>query len=130
VGAPFRRGGRRPKGGNSGTDFSPPRCRHFGEDDAGNRAAFLKQGNDTLTVKQENQKTKIEARQAIELKVGKNRIRIDQKGITLSGMHIKLNAQLTAEIVAQLSTKLSSQLQTQVSGDALTQLSGGVAMIS
>ena len=54
-------------------------------------------GNDTLTVKMGNQTTKIdlgksetEAMQSIELKVGQSSIKIDQMGITLKGMMIKM----------------------------------------
>ena len=85
-----------------------------------------------------------EAMQSITLKVGQNSITIDQMGITLSGMQIKLDAQLTTEIASQLTTKVSSQLQTQlasqlqtqvqgtmvqVSGNAMTQISGAITMI-
>jgi type VI secretion system secreted protein VgrG len=109
----------------------------------GNRAATIEMGNDTLTIKMGNQTTKIEmgsssteAMQSIELKVGQNSIKIDQMGITLAGLQIKIDAQLTAEMSSQLQTQVGSQLQTQVqgtmvqvSGNAMTQISGGITMI-
>jgi type VI secretion system secreted protein VgrG len=107
------------------------------------RTTTLETGNDTLTIKMGNQTIQIktgsqstEAMQSIELKVGQNSIKIDQMGITISGLKISLSAQLTAEIASQLSTKLSSQLQTQVqgtmtqlSGSAMHQISGGIIMM-
>jgi type VI secretion system secreted protein VgrG len=129
--------------------------------ETGNREVTIKTGNETLTVKTGNQTTTVEmgnqattikmgdqttkvelgkiateAMQSIELKVGQNSIKIDQMGITIAGLQIKLDAQLTAEIASQLSTKLASQLQTQVqgvmvqvSGSAMTQVSGAITMI-
>jgi type VI secretion system secreted protein VgrG len=109
----------------------------------GDQTTTVETGNQTTTVKMGNQTTKVslgkietEAMQSIELKVGQNSIKIDQMGITIAGLQIKLDAQLTAEIAAQLSTKVSSQLQTQlqglmtqVSGSAMTQVSGAITMI-
>ena len=109
----------------------------------GNRDVTLKVGNDSLSIKTGNMTTKLdagaastEAMQSIELKVGQNSIKIDQTGITLDGLQIKISAQLTAELSSQLQTQVSSQLQTQVqgtmvqvSGSAMTQISGGILMI-
>ncbi len=60
------------------------------------RTVTLAQGNDALTLKMGDQtinidagKSTTEAMQSIELKVGANSIKIDQKGITLKGIIIK-----------------------------------------
>jgi type VI secretion system secreted protein VgrG len=109
----------------------------------GNRDVKIDMGNDTLTISMGNQSTKIdmgssttEAMQSITLKVGQNSIVIDQTGVTINALQIKLDAQLTAAISSQLQTQLGSQLQTQVqgtmvqvSGNAMTQISGAITMI-
>ena len=66
-------------------------------------------GNDTLTLKMGNQTTKLnlgksttEAMQGIELKVGANSIVIDQSGITLKGLMIKLEGTLMTQIKAPM----------------------------
>jgi type VI secretion system secreted protein VgrG len=93
----------------------------------GNRAVTIDMGNDTLTIKMGNQTTKLnlgasstEAMQSIELKVGQNSIKIDQMGITLSGMMVKVQGQIQTQVQGTM---------VQVSGDAMTQISGGITMI-
>ncbi|HMF16089.1 MAG TPA: type VI secretion system tip protein TssI/VgrG, partial [Gemmataceae bacterium] len=109
----------------------------------GNRDVQIDMGNDSLKIKMGNQTTKLdmgssstEAMQSIELKVGSNSIKIDQTGVTINALQVKISAQMTAELSGQLSTTVSSQLQTQVqgtmtqvSGSAMTQISGGILMI-
>ncbi len=94
----------------------------------GNREVTIDMGNDTLTIKMGNQTTKLnlgasstEAMQSIELKVGQNSIKIDQTGITLQGMMIKVQGQVQTQIQG---------LMVQVSGDAMTQIKGGITMIN
>ncbi len=94
----------------------------------GNRQVTIDMGNDTLTIKMGNQTTKLnlgssstEAMQSIELKVGQNSIKIDQTGITLQGMMIKVQGQVQTQIQG---------LMVQVSGDAMTQIKGGITMIN
>lgn len=94
----------------------------------GNRAVTIDMGNDTLTIKMGNQTTKLnlgssstEAMQSIELKVGQNSIKIDQTGITLQGMMVKIQGQVQAQVQATM---------VQVSGDAMTQIKGGILMIN
>jgi type VI secretion system secreted protein VgrG len=94
----------------------------------GNRQVTIDMGNDTLTIKMGNQTTKLnlgasstEAMQSIELKVGQNSIKIDQTGITLQGMMIKVQGQIQTQIQG---------LMVQVSGDAMTQIKGGITMIN
>ena len=94
----------------------------------GNRQVTIDMGNDTLTIKMGNQTTKLnlgasstEAMQSIELKVGQNSIKIDQTGITLQGMMVKVQGQVQTQIQAPM---------VQVSGDAMTQIKGGITMIN
>jgi type VI secretion system secreted protein VgrG len=93
----------------------------------GNREVTIDMGNDTLTIKMGNQTTKLnlgssstEAMQSIELKVGQNSIKIDQMGITLQGMMVKVQGQVQTQVQGTM---------VQVSGDAMTQISGGITMI-
>lgn len=96
--------------------------------DQGNHTETLNQGNRTLELKQGNESIKIdlgksekEAMQSITLTVGQNSIKIDQTGITLSGLMIKIEAQVQLEGKAPM---------TSVSGDAMLTLKGGITMIN
>ena len=67
----------------------------------GNRDVKIDMGNDTLTIKMGNQTTKLdlgksetEAMQSIELKVGQSSIKVDQMGVTIKGMMIKVEGQI------------------------------------
>jgi type VI secretion system secreted protein VgrG len=93
----------------------------------GNEKVTIEQGNQTTEVKLGDISVKadlgsitVEALQSITLKVGQNSIKIDQMGITLSGMMIKIDGQIQTEVKG---------LMTQVSGTAMLQLSGGIIMI-
>ncbi|RMF88342.1 MAG: type VI secretion system tip protein VgrG, partial [Nitrospinota bacterium] len=93
----------------------------------GNRDVQIDMGNDTLTIKMGNQTTKLnlgksstEAMQSIELKVGTNSIKIDQTGITLKGLMIKIEGQMMTQMKGMM---------TQVNGNAMLQLKGGITMI-
>lgn len=93
----------------------------------GNRDVQIDMGNDTLTIKMGNQTTKLnmgksttQAMQSIELKVGANSIKIDQTGITLKGIMIKIQGDAMTQVKAPM---------TQVNGDAMLQLKGGITMI-
>jgi type VI secretion system secreted protein VgrG len=93
----------------------------------GNRLVQVAMGDDTLTIKMGNQTTRLnlgksttEAMQGIELKVGANSILVDQAGITLKGLIIKL------EGIAMLQVKAP---MTRVSGDGMLTLKGGITMI-
>lgn len=94
----------------------------------GNLSTLLKMGNLTTQLKLGNISTKAdlgkitsEAMQSIELKVGGNSIKIDQTGVTIKGLIVKIQGQAMTEIKAPL---------TQVKGDALLVLKGGVTMIN
>jgi len=73
----------------------------------GNESTTLDMGNQTITLKMGNQTTKLnlgksetEAMQSIELKVGQSSIKIDQMGVTIKGMMIKVDGQLMTEVKA------------------------------
>jgi len=93
----------------------------------GNRAVTVDMGNDTLTVKMGNQTTKLnlgsaktEAMQGIELKVGGNSIKIDQTGITIKGLMVKLDGSVQTDIKG---------LMCQINGSAMLKAGGGITMI-
>jgi type VI secretion system secreted protein VgrG len=103
----------------------------------GKQAVTLNQGNQEITLKMGNQTTKadmgnitmkaalgkvsIEAMQAIELKVGQSKVTVDQKGVTIGGMMLKLEGQVQAELKGVMTT---------VKGDGMLMVKGGVAMIN
>jgi len=94
----------------------------------GNQSTSVDMGNQSTTIKMGNQTNKIdlgkietEAMQSIELKVGQSSIKIDQMGVTIKGMMIKVEAQIQGEFKATM---------TQVSGSAMTMVKGGVVMIN
>lgn len=93
----------------------------------GNRAVTIDMGNDSLTIKMGNQTTKLnlgasstEAMQSIELKVGQSSVKVDQMGVTIQGMMIKINGQMQTQVQG---------LMTQIQGSAMTQISGAITMI-
>ena len=93
----------------------------------GNRDVKLSMGNDSLALSMGNQSVKCdlgsisnEAMQSIELKVGGNSIKIDQMGVTITGMMIKIEGQVQTEVKG---------LMCQVSGDAMLQAKGAITMI-
>ncbi|HEX4613116.1 MAG TPA: type VI secretion system tip protein TssI/VgrG, partial [Urbifossiella sp.] len=93
----------------------------------GNRAVTIDMGNDTLTIKLGNQTTKLnlgasttEAMQKIELKVGASSILVDQSGVTIKGLMVKVEGEIQTSVKGTL---------TEVSGDGILQLKGGVTMI-
>ena len=103
----------------------------------GNRETTISKGNDTLTVsmgnlttnvKMGNDKLKIdlgkqetEAMQSIELKVGQSSIKIDQTGVTIKGMMIKIEATM------MLQTK---GLMVQQEASAIHIVKGAMVMIN
>lgn len=94
----------------------------------GNRDVTIGQGNETLTVSMGNQTTdvslgKVEhtAMQSIELKVGQSSVKLDQTGVTIKGMQIKIQGQITTDIKGMMTT---------VKGDAMLTLKGGIIMIN
>ena len=93
----------------------------------GNRAVVINMGNDSLAIKMGNQTTKLdlgasstEAMQSITLKVGQSSVTIDQMGVTIQGMMVKINGQVQTQVQG---------LMTQIQGSAMTQIQGGITMI-
>jgi type VI secretion system secreted protein VgrG len=92
------------------------------------QSTTLKQGNRDVKIEMGNQTTKLdlgksstEAMQSIELKVGSNSILIDQTGITIKGLMVTVQGDLTAEIKSPL---------TDVKGDGTLTIKGGITMIN
>jgi type VI secretion system secreted protein VgrG len=93
----------------------------------GNQSIQLDKGNVETTLKMGNKTTKLslgkvaeEAMQGIELKVGQSSIKIDQAGVTIKGMTIKIEGQIQTQVKG---------LMTEVSGSAMLQAKGGITMI-
>jgi type VI secretion system secreted protein VgrG len=96
--------------------------------DMGNQSTTLKMGNQSNQMQMGNQSTKcdlgaitMEAMQSITLTVGQSKITIDQMGVTIEGMMIKVNAQIQYQEQALL-------VQSQAS--ALMQIKGAITMIN
>ncbi len=62
-----------------------------------------------------------DAMQSIELKVGQSSIKVDQMGVTIQGMMIKIEGQIQTEVKG---------LITQISADAMLQAKGSITMIN
>jgi type VI secretion system secreted protein VgrG len=93
----------------------------------GNREVSIDLGNDTLTIKLGNQTTKLnlgasttEAMQKIELKVGMSSVVIDQAGVTIKGLSVKVEGEIQTTVKGVI---------TEVHGDGLLQVKGGITMI-
>ncbi len=94
----------------------------------GNRKTQLDMGNAELVLKMGNKTTKIdlgksttEAMQSIEMKVGENSIKVDQTGVTIKGLMVKIEGTAMAEMKAPM---------TKVTGDAMLTAKGGITMIN
>lgn len=85
----------------------------------GNRANNVKMGNDTLKIDLGKQET--EAMQSIELKVGANSIKIDQTGITIKGLMVKIEASIMYQ---------SKGLMVQQEASAIHIVKGAMVMIN
>lgn len=92
----------------------------------GNRTTTIK-GNDNVTISTGNQKIKINAGQhvtqagrAIVLKVGGNSLKIDQTGVTIKGMVVKIQGNVKVDVKAPI---------TSVKGMGMLMLKGGMAML-
>jgi type VI secretion system secreted protein VgrG len=86
----------------------------------GNREAKINMGNDTVHLQQGNYslkldvgKSSIEAMQEITLTVGGNSLKIDQTGITIQGLMVKINGKMI-----------------QCQADAMMQVKGALVMIN
>lgn len=92
------------------------------------RTTTLSTGNDDLTVETGNQSVHIqsgaqstEAAQSITLKVGPNSITIDQAGITIKALQVKVEAQTTLDLKGLLST---------LKADAVATVKGAMVMVN
>jgi type VI secretion system secreted protein VgrG len=66
-------------------------------------------------------KSTTEAMQSIELKVGQSSVKLDQSGVTIKGMMIKIEGMTMSELKAPMTT---------VQGSAMLTAKGGVTMIN
>jgi type VI secretion system secreted protein VgrG len=87
--------------------------------DKGTRNVTIKKGDQI--VKLDMGKSTQEAMKSIELKVGGNSIKIDQKGITIKGMMVKVEGSGTAEMKSPMTT---------VKGDGMLTLQGALTKIN
>ena len=103
----------------------------------GDRTITIGQGSDELEISQGDRKTTLkmgdrttkldlgkdstEAMQSIELKVGSNSIKIDQSGITIKGIMIKIEGSAMSEMKAPMTT---------IKGDGMLTVKGGITMIN
>jgi type VI secretion system secreted protein VgrG len=86
--------------------------------DMGNISETAKLGN--ITVKANLGAISMEAMQSIELKVGQSSVKIDQMGVTIKGMMVKIEGQVMTDVKG---------LMTTVTGSAMNQVKGGIVMI-
>lgn len=93
----------------------------------GNRFVVLDMGSDSLQIKMGDQTIKLdlgksttEAMQAIELKVGQSSIKLDQTGVTIKGIMVKVEGQAMTDVKG---------IMTTVQGSAMLKLGGGITMI-
>ena len=93
----------------------------------GDLSTKLSMGNMTVELSMGNLSTKADlgqisenAMQSITMTVGESSIKIDQTGVTISGLMVSIKGQIQTQVQGTI---------TQVSGDAMTQISGGIVMI-
>jgi type VI secretion system secreted protein VgrG len=84
----------------------------------GDMDTVVKMGN--VKVQAKLGKISFEAMQEIELKVGQSSIKIDNTGVTIKGMMVKVEGQVQTSIKG---------LMTEVKGDAMLQAKGAITMI-
>ncbi len=84
-----------------------------------NRTETLKDGNDSVTIAKGKSVT--EAKQSILLKVGQSSILIDNSGVTIKGMQIKIEGSAMIDQKAPMTT---------IKGDATVTIKGGIVMIN
>ncbi len=96
--------------------------------DTGNHETTVSTGNHGTTVSTGNLsvdvslgKSEHEAMQSIEFKVGSNSIKIDQTGVTIKGIMVKIEGMAMVEAKAPA---------TQIKGDAMVKIQGGITMIN
>lgn len=84
-----------------------------------NRDVVIEQGN--LSIKVNAGTSTMEAAQSIELKVGSNSLKIDQQGISLNGMNIKIEGSINTQVKGAAMTSVEASGQLTLKG-ALTMI--------
>jgi len=85
----------------------------------GNHSTKLSVGNHEL--KMDVGSSTVEALQSITLKVGANSVTIDQTGVSIKGLMVKIEGQVMLDVKAPM---------TNVGGDAMLTLKGGITMVN
>jgi type VI secretion system secreted protein VgrG len=88
--------------------------------DTGNIDLHAKKGN--ITIKADMGAIKLEAMSKVEIKVGGNTITVDQSGVKVQGINVKIEGSAAAEV--------SSGATTQIKGGAMVKIQGGMTMIN
>ncbi|WP_158258401.1 type VI secretion system Vgr family protein [Rhodopila globiformis] len=87
--------------------------------DQGNDALDIRMGN--LSIKADAGKIEISALQSVTLTVGGNSIKIDQEGVAINGIMVKVAGQAMTDVSAPM---------TKISGDGMLTLKGGIMMLN
>jgi type VI secretion system secreted protein VgrG len=74
--------------------------------------------NDELSV---GMSLKVSAGQSVEIKVGQSSVKIDQTGVTIKGMNVKVEGQIQTEVKGTM---------TNIKGDGMLMIKGGMTMIN
>jgi type VI secretion system secreted protein VgrG len=95
----------------------------------GNQKIEIKLGNQSIELGKGNRSVKLdlgkiteEAMEGIELKVGSNSIKVDQTGVAIKGMMVKIEAQTVLQV--------KGSAMAQVEGGGMLMLKGGITMIN
>lgn len=109
-------------------DFTVKQGNHKVEISQGNFDTKVGMGDMSLKVSMGNLTTKVDlgkidtqAMQSIEFKVGGSSVKIDQMGVTIKGMMVKIEGTVMLE---------AKGLMTKINGDAMMMLKGGIIMIN
>jgi type VI secretion system secreted protein VgrG len=78
----------------------------------------IEKGNQRVVVEEGSSRT--EAMQSIELKVGQSSVTIDQSGVTIKGLMVKIEGQTMTQVKGTM---------TDVNGSGMLKLAGGVTML-
>lgn len=94
----------------------------------GDQNVQLDMGNCSVKIKMGNQETKLdlgksttEAMQSIELKVGQSSVKLDQTGVTIKGLMVKIEGQAQTKVTGAI---------TQVEATGMLTLKGAITMIN
>ncbi|MBM3619402.1 MAG: type VI secretion system tip protein VgrG [Alphaproteobacteria bacterium] len=85
----------------------------------GNRDTKISMGNDKLAIALGKQD--VEAMQSIELKVGSSSVKLDQTGVTIKGIMVKIDGTALVDV---------KSVMTQIKGTAMLILKGGITLIN